>query len=65
VAAAATADQLLTLLDGPLPDEPTDPAEVVNVLVAADEKGLAASPSGRFFGFLVGGALPAALASIG
>lgn len=63
VAAAATAEHLLTLLDGPLPDEPTDPAEVIDMLVAAAEKGLAATPSGRFFGFVVGGALPVALAA--
>jgi hypothetical protein len=42
VAAAATAEQLLTLLDGPLPAEPTDPAEVINMLAATAEKGLVA-----------------------
>lgn len=63
VAAAATAEQLLTLLDGPLPVEPTDPAEVINMLAATAEKGLVATPSGRFFGFVVGGALPTALAA--
>jgi hypothetical protein len=35
VAAAATAEQLLTLLDGPLPAAPNDPTEVVDLLVAA------------------------------
>jgi hypothetical protein len=63
VAAAATAEQLLTLLDGPLPAEPTDPAEVINMLAATAEKGLVATPSDRFFGFVVGGALPTALAA--
>lgn len=45
------------------PAEPTDPAEVINMLAATAEKGLVATPSGRFFGFVVGGALPTALAA--
>ncbi|PFG38093.1 glutamate/tyrosine decarboxylase-like PLP-dependent enzyme [Georgenia soli] len=47
-----------------LPDGPTDPAAVVvDQLVAACEPGLTAMPSGRFFGFVVGGTHPAALAA--
>src|SRR4249919_2771266 len=50
-------------LGGPLPDGPTDPAAVVDALVAGVEPGLMAIGSGRFFGWVMGGALPAALAA--
>lgn len=46
-----------------LPDGPTDPAEVVDLLAEACEPGLTAMPSGRFFGFVIGGTHPAALAA--
>ena len=46
-----------------LPDEGCDPAEVIDDLVAAAEPGLHGSAGGRFFGWVVGGALPAALAA--
>jgi glutamate/tyrosine decarboxylase-like PLP-dependent enzyme len=63
VTATFTAEQLLSSLDLPLPDHPADPAQVVDALAAAAEPGLVATPSGRFFGFVVGGTLPAALAA--
>ncbi len=44
-----------------LPDGPTDAAEVVDLLAEACEPGLTAMPSGRFFGFVIGGTHPAAL----
>jgi glutamate/tyrosine decarboxylase-like PLP-dependent enzyme len=50
-------------LGGPLPDEPTDPKAVLEQLVAAAEPGLMASAGPRFFGFVIGGALPAASAA--
>ena len=49
-------------LDRVLPDGPTDPATVVDELAAACEPGLTAIPGGRFFGFVIGGTHPAALA---
>lgn len=48
---------------GPLPDGPTDPAIVVDELAAQIEPGLMGMPSGRFFGWVIGGSHPAALAA--
>jgi glutamate/tyrosine decarboxylase-like PLP-dependent enzyme len=59
----ADADAIRARLGGPLPDGPTDPAEVVDTLASAVEPGLLASPSGRFYGWVIGGTLPAALAA--
>src|ERR671926_109223 len=39
------------------------PADVVDYLAANAEPGLMAMPSGRFFGWVIGGTLPAALAA--
>jgi glutamate/tyrosine decarboxylase-like PLP-dependent enzyme len=58
-----TPAELRDALGGPLPDAPTDPAEVVDQLAAAADQGLVAIPSGRYFGFVIGGGLPAALAA--
>ena len=59
----ATADELAAALAGPLPELPSDPADVVDMLAELVEPGLMAMPSGRFFGWVIGGALPAALAA--
>ncbi|MEZ4702557.1 MAG: pyridoxal-dependent decarboxylase [Rhodothermales bacterium] len=50
-------------LERPLPDGPMDPVEVVSDLVAGVEGGLTASTGGRFFGWVIGGTVPAALAA--
>ena len=50
-------------LDGPLPEEGTDPAAVIEALAAGAEPGLVASSGPRYFGFVTGGTLPAALAA--
>ncbi|MEP7034961.1 MAG: pyridoxal-dependent decarboxylase [Actinomycetota bacterium] len=47
----------------PLPQGPSPAAEVIDELVAAARTGLMATPGPRFFGFVVGGALPAATAA--
>ena len=56
-------DEILATIGRPLPDGPTDPVEVVDLLAAGVEPGLMAMPSGRFFGWVIGGTLPAALAA--
>ncbi|HEX2028167.1 MAG TPA: pyridoxal-dependent decarboxylase [Nitriliruptorales bacterium] len=63
VGAGAGVDQLRAALGGPLPAGPQEPATVVANLVDTAEAGLVATPSGRFFGFVIGGALPAAVAA--
>ncbi len=45
------------------PDGATDAAEVVDELAALAEPGLMAIQSGRFFGWVMGGTLPAAMAA--
>src|SRR5262245_34596456 len=60
VPASADTGEIIRRLGG-LPDGPTPAADVVDLLAEACEPGLAAIPSGRFFGMVIGGALPAAL----
>jgi glutamate/tyrosine decarboxylase-like PLP-dependent enzyme len=63
VAPTATAEDLRNELGGPLPEGPLEPRLVVADLARAVEPGLMATPGGRFFGFVIGGSLPAALAA--
>ncbi|MFF0345211.1 pyridoxal phosphate-dependent decarboxylase family protein [Kribbella sp. NPDC004875] len=59
----ATADELRKALGEELPAGPSDPREVVARLADGVEDGLLPSGSGRFFGFVFGGATPASLAA--
>jgi glutamate/tyrosine decarboxylase-like PLP-dependent enzyme len=63
VAPLPNATQRLAELDKPLPDEPTDPQLVMNLLDDIGSPATVATAGSRFFGFVVGGALPAALAA--
>jgi glutamate/tyrosine decarboxylase-like PLP-dependent enzyme len=54
---------LLATLGGPLPDAPQDPLRVIEQLADDVDRGLVATPGPRYFGFVIGGALPAALAA--
>ena len=62
VPARHDADQMVAAL-GTWQDQPTPPAQVIDELAAACEPGLVAIPSGRFFGMVIGGTHPAALAA--
>jgi glutamate/tyrosine decarboxylase-like PLP-dependent enzyme len=53
----------LAALDVPLQDEALDPAQVLRELDEIGSPATLASTGGRFFGFVVGGCLPAAMAA--
>jgi glutamate/tyrosine decarboxylase-like PLP-dependent enzyme len=59
----ATVDELREALGGPLPDGPLDPEQVVSELIAGADPGVVGIAGGRYFGFVIGGSLPAALAA--
>ena len=50
-------------LSGPLPDAPLDPASVIEELAQGADAGLFGSAGPRYFGFVIGGALPASVAA--
>jgi glutamate/tyrosine decarboxylase-like PLP-dependent enzyme len=56
-------EELRSRLGGPLPEAPSDPRDVIVRLADAVEPGLVASPGGRYFGFVIGGAGPATIAA--
>ena len=58
-----SADEVLVGLGGPLPEDGLDASKVIDELANCAEPGLMAIQSGRFFGWVMGGTLPAALAS--
>ena len=60
---SSDADQVAKTILPRLPDGATDAAEVVDELAALAEPGLMAIQSGRFFGWVMGGTLPAAMAA--
>jgi glutamate/tyrosine decarboxylase-like PLP-dependent enzyme len=56
-------DQIEARLPPRLPQDGLPAVEVIDVLAHVAEDGLTAMPSGRFFGFVIGGTHPAALAA--
>jgi glutamate/tyrosine decarboxylase-like PLP-dependent enzyme len=63
VAAVVGRDALMADLGGPLPQDGVDAMQVIEDLARAAEAGLVASAGPRYFGFVIGGSLPAALAA--
>ena len=59
----ASVAEVVKELGTELPAGPTPAAEVIDLLASACEPGLTAMPSGRFFGMVIGGGHPAALAA--
>ena len=51
------------LFDRAVPDRRADPADVVEELAAVGEQGVMAIGSGRWYGFVAGGAVPSSLAA--
>src|SRR5246500_884678 len=50
-------------LGGPLPEGPSDPSRVLALLDDIGSPATVATAGGRYFGFVIGGSLPAALAA--
>ncbi len=63
VGARADLDELRSRLDRPLSDGGEDPRAVLEQLARGVEPGLVASAGPRYFGFVIGGALPVAVAA--
>lgn len=63
VRASVSSDQLRQTLGGPVPEEGTGAEEVLRSLASAGAVGTVASAGPRYFGFVVGGSMPAALAA--
>jgi len=63
VARPVDLEKLRAAFGGPLPEQPQPAIDVVEELVRAAEPGLVGSAGPRFFGFVVGGGVPTALAA--
>jgi glutamate/tyrosine decarboxylase-like PLP-dependent enzyme len=63
VAPTAQAIAALSSLDRPLPEHPRDASSVLRELDEVGSPGTGASAGGRYFGFVIGATLPAALAA--
>ncbi|MBM7509317.1 glutamate/tyrosine decarboxylase-like PLP-dependent enzyme [Nocardioides salarius] len=61
VGPSAGVEEMLATFGGPLPEQGSDPAAVVDELGVGAVPGLLNIQSGRFFGWVMGGTLPAAL----
>ncbi|MEO5763039.1 MAG: aminotransferase class V-fold PLP-dependent enzyme [Vicinamibacteria bacterium] len=59
----ATFAELVEAFGGDLPETGEDPAHVVDALAKAADPGLIGSAGPRYFGFVIGGGVPAALAA--
>jgi len=63
VAPAAQDVAALSQFHEPFPEQPSDPAEVILMLDELGSPATVATTGGRYFGFVIGGALPASMAA--
>jgi glutamate/tyrosine decarboxylase-like PLP-dependent enzyme len=59
----ASIEELRDVFEAPLPDGPQDALDVIEALARDSDPGLTQMASGRYFGFVIGGALPVTLAA--
>jgi glutamate/tyrosine decarboxylase-like PLP-dependent enzyme len=63
VARELALEDLTAVLGGPLPEGRRDPLDVIEALARDADPGLVVTNAGRYFGFVEGGVVPAALAA--
>jgi glutamate/tyrosine decarboxylase-like PLP-dependent enzyme len=63
VAATLTGEELRTMLGGSLAEAGSDPHAVIDALATAGRDGTVATQAPRYFGFVIGGSVPAATAA--
>lgn len=63
VGARASREEMLAALQSPLSVKGEDPAGIIDLLASQAERGAIASGSPRYFGFVIGGSSPVALAA--
>src|SRR5262249_52554736 len=63
VAPRAQDIERLEALGGPLPQDPSDPIEILALLDDVGSPATVATTGGRYFGFVIGGAIPASVAA--
>src|ERR1700677_596903 len=63
IGTTATLDELRVRLAKAFPEAGRDPEQVISELISDAEGGILGSTSGRFFGWVIGGTLPVALAA--
>jgi hypothetical protein len=56
-------EEIADALGGPLPEGPSDPLEVIELMAREIERGVVATAGPRYFGYVIGGALPATVAA--
>jgi glutamate/tyrosine decarboxylase-like PLP-dependent enzyme len=56
-------EDIAEALGGPLPESPSDPVEVVELMAREIDRGVVATAGARYFGYVTGSALPATVAA--
>jgi glutamate/tyrosine decarboxylase-like PLP-dependent enzyme len=59
----ASLDEVAASLGGALPDRSSDPLEVIELMAREIERGVVATAGPRYFGYVIGGAVPASVAA--